>query len=127
MLLADLVLLLHAAFILGVVVPVPLIALGKIHGWRWVRSLPLRLLHLGMIAVVVAESLLGIDCPLTVWENSLRTGAGESAYAKGFIADWTHRLVFWELPTWVFAAVYAGFGGIILLLWWWVPPSKKRP
>ena len=32
--------------------------------------------HLGAIAVVAAESLVGFVCPLTTWENRLRLLAG---------------------------------------------------
>ncbi len=61
----DAVLLLHAALVLFVVGGVILIVVGNVRHWRWVNHWWLRLLHLACIVIVVAESWLGITCPLT--------------------------------------------------------------
>ena len=69
---ADFLLVLHfliAAFIAG---GLPLTWLGAALGWRWVRNPWFRYAHLGAIGFVAAEGLLGIACPLTVWEDMLR-------------------------------------------------------
>jgi uncharacterized protein DUF2784 len=62
---------------------VPLVYLGAARHWAWVRSWRWRLLDLGAIVVISAESLLGIDCPLTVWEDTLLR---RQETATGFIA-----------------------------------------
>jgi hypothetical protein len=38
------------------------------------------------------------------------------------IASWVSRLIFWPLPLWFFAALYAGVWLYALLLWRFVPP-----
>ena len=43
-----------------------------------------RYLHLGAIAFVAAEALLGVMCPLTVWEDALRGGVR----AESFVGRW---------------------------------------
>ena len=124
--LADSVLIVHAMFVAGVVLPVPLIVIGKLRGWKWVHSLPLRLMHLGMIGFVIAESLLGVMCPLTVWENDLRMARGDTGYGDSFIAYWLKELLFWHFPSWVFTVIYAAFGSVVIALWWWVRPSRSQ-
>ena len=49
-----------------------LIYLGAACSWAWVRSWRWRAAHLAAIVYVALESLLGIACPLTIWEDALR-------------------------------------------------------
>lgn len=120
-LLADLLLVAHLLFILGVIVPVPLIVIGGFRGWHWVRRASFRFTHLGMIGVVVAESVLGVMCPLTVWENALRAEAEDASYGNSFIAYWVSRLIYLDLPSWAFTVTYCAFGGVIVGLFWLIP------
>jgi Protein of Unknown function (DUF2784) len=89
-------------------------ALAWVRDWRW------RLLHLIAIAVIAAESIFGIDCPLTVWEDRLR---GEQT-STGFIERWIDRILFYDAPTWVFTAAYIGFAALVVITWIAVPPTK---
>ncbi len=73
--LADLVLVLHLAFIVFVVA-------GGILALRW-RWAPLVHLPAALWGVMVQVS--GRVCPLTPLENALRDAAGEAGYASGFI------------------------------------------
>jgi hypothetical protein len=118
--LAGAVVVAHFLIVLFVVAGVPLIYLGVALRWRWVRSWHWRVLHLGAISVIAAESLLGIMCPLTVWEDTLR---GQQT-AAGFIERWIDRLLFYEAPAWVFTMAYAAFAALVLLTWVAVPPSR---
>lgn len=83
-LLADLVLLLHAAFIVFVV-------LGGLvvfrHEW-------LAWLHLPAVAWAVYIEIAGSICPLTPLENYLREQAGGGAYETGFIEHYIAPLVY---------------------------------
>ncbi len=123
--LADAVLLLHAAFIAFVVFGLLGILAGGALRWGWVRNRWFRLMHLGAIALVVAQAWLGIACPLTSLENHLRQRAGQSGYELGFIADRVQRVIFCEAPWWVFAGTYTLFGVLVLVSLWLVPPKWR--
>ena len=124
--LADLVLLLHVAVVLFVVAGLPLIVGGNLAGWRWVNGWWFRLAHLLAIVVVVAESWLGIACPLTTLEVWLRAQAGQAPQVESFIGYWMQRLLYYTLAPWVFILAYTVFGLLVLLAWWRYPPSGRR-
>lgn len=121
--LADLILIVHFVFVLFVVGGLALIWIGAACGWRRVRNLWFRLAHLAAILFVVAESLIGVMCPLTVWEDILRGGARSD---MGFIARWVHRILFYHFPEWVFTAAYVLFALLVAGTWWLVRPSVIR-
>jgi hypothetical protein len=119
-LIADTLLVLHfliAAFIAG---GLPLVWVGAALGWRWVRNPWFRYAHLAAIAFVAAEGLLGIACPLTVWEDMLRGGVR----AESFVGRWVQRLLFYRAPEWVFATAYALWAAATLLTLKRVPPRR---
>jgi len=122
--LADAVLVLHAAIVCFVVGGLLLVVLGNACGWAWVNRWWFRLMHLGAIAVVVAESWLGITCPLTTLEAWLRTQAGTAAHSQGFIEHWLQRLLFYSAPPWVFVLAYSAFFALVLAAWWRWPPRR---
>lgn len=125
---ADAVVVVHAAYVLWVVLGLALVWLGAWRGWSWIRNRWLRWTHLAMITIVVIESWLGITCPLTTWEQALRAKAGQSAYEGDFVANWVHDLLFIDAPPWAFAVAYTAFGAAVALSWWWWPPrGKQRP
>ena len=120
-LLADVVLVVHFAFVLFVVGGLAAVWIGAATGWRWVRNVWFRIAHLAAIAYVAGESILGIGCPLTVWEAALRGGQAQ----KSFVAQWVHRLMFYDLPEPVFTALYVGFALLVAASWIFVRPAKK--
>jgi hypothetical protein len=88
--LADTVLILHIGFVLFVVGGALVARTGYFARWRFVRNPWFRAVHLLAMAVVVAESLFGVICPLTTWEAALRVKAGKDpSYAGSFM----HRSV----------------------------------
>ena len=120
--LADAILILHVAIVLFITAGLPLIYLGAARDWKWVRFWRWRALHLAAIIFVAAESLLGIACPLTVWEDALSghpTGAG-------FIKRGLDRALFYDFPAWVFILGYTGFAVLVALTWLAVPPDGSR-
>jgi hypothetical protein len=121
-LLADAILLLHFAIVLFIVGGLPLIWIGAALGWRWVRNLWFRLAHLAAIVFVALESLAGVWCPLTIWEDALRGAANE----KSFIARWVHRLMFYQFPEWVFTVAYVLFATLVALTLIFIPPRKRH-
>lgn len=126
LILADVLLILHALIVLFVVGGFLAILIGAISGWAWVRNLWFRLAHLGTIAFVVAQTWLGELCPLTVWEQRLRALAGAPSYEGSFIGYWLGRLLYLEAPWWVFLAAYSLFGIAVLIAFLLVPP-RFRP
>lgn len=125
-LLADLILIIHLAFIAFVVFGQILIAIGLWRHWAWVRHFGFRIAHLLAIAYVMAETWLGISCPLTVWENQLRLRAGEAGYTDGFITYWVHKLIFYTAPSWLFTLIYTLFFLLVLASWIWGRPHRRR-
>jgi Protein of Unknown function (DUF2784) len=120
--LADAVVVVHFLIVLFIAAGVPLVYLGGALRWAWVRSWRWRVLHLGAILFVAAQSLLGIACPLTVWEDALR---GQRS-GGGFIRRWIHQLMFYDGPAWVFTVAYVAFAALVLVTWIAVPPTRQR-
>lgn len=118
--LADLVLVVHAAFVLFVVGGLFATWTGAALGKAWARNPWFRGTHLAAIAFVVAQTLLGYTCPLTIWEDALR-GA---ATGEGFIQRWVGALLYWHAPAWVFAVAYSAFGAVVAVTWWLIPPRR---
>ncbi len=116
-LMADAILLVHFAFVLFVVVGFALILVGLGARWRWVHNRAFRIAHLGAIGIVVVQAWLGRLCPLTVWESALRRRAGQPDYEETFVQHWLHQLIFYQAESWVFTAVYTGFGALVALVW----------
>lgn len=116
---ADLILILHFLWVAFVVLSVPLIALGGRLGWGWVRHRWYRRVHIIMMGIVTAEALLGVVCPLTLWENRFRRDGG---YEQGFVAHYVSRLLYYDFDPAVFTVAYVAFLGLILALYRWVPP-----
>ena len=123
-LLANAVLLLHIAIVLGVVLGLLLIVVGNLLRWRWVNTLWFRLLHLATITVVAAEAWFGIVCPLTTLEMFWRTKAQASTYEGGFMEHWMQSILFYQAPPWVFTMIYTLFGLAVVATWWWWPPRR---
>lgn len=82
--LADLVLLIHFAFVVFVIV-------GGFLASRW-RWLPW--VHLPAVAWAVVLEFSGWICPLTPLENLLRRASGEAGYAGGFLEHYLVQVVY---------------------------------
>jgi hypothetical protein len=123
---ADAMLIVHAFFIAFVVGGLAAIILGAIVHWQWVRNFQFRVAHGIAIGVVVPQPLLGIFCPLTVWEMQFREKGGGPTYQETFLAHWLHELLFFDAPDWVFSLCYTLFGAAVLGVWLLVPPRMPR-
>jgi Protein of Unknown function (DUF2784) len=122
-LLADIIVAIHLLIVVFIVGGVPVVYLGQALRWAWVRRRTWRAAHLGAILFVAAEPLLGIACPLTVWEDALRGGHQRA----GFIERWVHPVMFYQAPTWVFTTAYLAFAALVLVTWTAIPPVRHRP
>lgn len=81
---ADLVVLLHAAFVVFVVT-------GGVLVWRWHRVV---WFHLPAAIWGMLIEFRGWICPLTPLENRLRRLAGEAGYGSGFIEHYVIPVVY---------------------------------
>ena len=102
-LLADAVVLLHAAF-------VAFVAGGGLLVWRWPR---LAWVHLPALVWGVGVEWSGAVCPLTPLEIWLRQRAGEAGYQGDFIDHYVMPLLY---PAGLTRARQLGLGAAVLLL-----------
>jgi len=118
---ADLLVVVHFAIVAYIVGGLLAVWTGAALGWRWVRDPWFRYSHLAAIGYVAAEALLGIACPLTVWEDLLRGGARPDS----FVGRWVGRLLYYEAPDWMFTSAYVAWGLATLATLRLVPPRRK--
>jgi hypothetical protein len=105
--LADLVVVVHLAFILFV-------GLGALLAWRWPR---LVWLHVPAALYGIAIIAVGFDCPLTPLEKHFRRLAGDAGYEGGFVDRYLEGVVYPGDATPVLqalgaVAVVVGYGGL---------------
>jgi hypothetical protein len=120
--LADFILVVHFLFALFVVGSLPLIWIGAWMGLGFVRNLRFRLAHLLAILFVASESLIGMVCPLTSLEDSLRG----TTTASSFIQRGLHRILYYDLPEWVLTVSYVMFALLVAFTFVIVPPSHGK-
>ncbi|MFZ5623370.1 MAG: DUF2784 domain-containing protein [Gemmatimonadota bacterium] len=101
--LANLLVLFHAAFVLFVV-------LGGLLVLRWPR---LAWLHLPAAIWGAAIEFTGWICPLTPLENRFRRLAGEAGYSGGFIEHYVLPVLY---PTGLTRSVQYVLGALVVLL-----------
>lgn len=115
-LLADLVLLLHLAFVVFAVA-------GSVAVMRWPK---LAWLHIPALLWAVWIEWSGGICPLTPLENLLRQAAGQAGYSGGFIEQYLLAVLYpagltrelqWWLGGIVLAINLAGYGWLLLRRW----------
>ena len=103
LLLADLTVLAHAAFVVFVVA-------GGLAVWRWPRA---AWAHLPAAAWGVAIEWSGAVCPLTPLENRLRALGGGGAYGGDFVGEYVLPLLY---PAGLTRPVQIALGTFVLLL-----------
>jgi hypothetical protein len=124
---ADIIVAIHVAFVAYVVLGQVLIVAGIVARWGWVRNIWFRCSHLLAILIVAVETLVSVDCPLTVREDSLRKAAGMPVNDATFIGRLMHNILFYDLPTWVFSMSYLTFFAIVVATFVFAPPRRRRP
>jgi polyferredoxin len=118
---ADALLVVHFAIVLFIVGGLIAVWAGAALGWGWVRNPWFRYAHLGAIGFVAGEALLGIACPLTVWEDLMRGGVRP----ESFVGRWVQRLLYYQAPEWVFASAYVAWALATLATLRLVPPRRR--
>lgn len=111
LLLADLVVLVHFAFVLFVIAGAFLL----------LRSRWWAVLHAPAFVWGALIEFRGWICPLTPLENALRARAGQAGYAGGFIEHYITRIIY---PAGLTRGIQVALGAAVLagnvLLYWWV-------
>jgi len=124
---ADSMVFLHLCYVTFTVGGTVLILAGGIFKWHWVRNRIFRIIHTIAVLIVTAESLAGVWCPLTVWEWRLRARAGQNVEQDiSFVGRLIRDLIFVDLPSWAFTAMYVGFGLLVLAIMLFVKPEKRK-
>jgi len=101
--LADCVVLVHAAFVMFVL-------LGGFLAWRWRW---VAVLHVPAAIWGVLIEYRGWICPLTPLENALRVKAGQAGYSGGFVE---HYLLPAMYPSGLTPRIQAGLGTLVLVV-----------
>ena len=117
---ADLIGLCHAFFVLFVVMGQALILIGWRSNWFWTQNIYFRVVHLTSIVIVVFLAWSAIPCPLTLIEADLRGISTKNS----FIGYWLQRLLYYQLPSWVFTLIYSLFGFLVLFTFFVYPPKN---
>lgn len=125
LLLADVILVVHFCIALFITWSLPLIWLGRMLKWEFVHNPWFRFIHLGLMGVVLAESLIGMLCPLTTWEADLREAAGMAYHDQSFVAHWVSRLLFHDFSETAYTIAYALFFLAVIATLFFVPIRLK--
>ena len=126
--LADVVVAIHFAYVSYVVFGELLILVGIVLRWQWIRNFWFRISHLLMIAIVAAEALAKIECPLTTWERELLNAADLPQDGRSFIGRLLDYLIFFQTPPdndWIWPWIYCGFAALVLLSFILAPPRWR--
>jgi hypothetical protein len=100
---ADLVVLVHAGFVIFVV-------LGGLLAFRWPRAL---WVHAPAAIWGILVEYAGLICPLTPLEIALRERAGRAGYHGGFVEHYVNALLY---PTSLTRELQVAFGTLALLV-----------
>jgi len=118
---AEAVLAAHVAIILFNLFGLVAVPIGAWRGWAFVRVRWWRVLHLVLLAAVAAQALFGRACILTLWQSEL---AGAPGRPRPLLAGWVESVIYWRLPIWVFATLYAAIFVYAVALFALVPPRR---
>jgi hypothetical protein len=116
-LLADLVLIVHLAFVVFVLCGGLLVL-----RWRWIAWL-----HLPAVAWGAVVEFTGWICPLTPLENWLRSQSGGTAYRSDFIAQYLLSVLY---PGDLTRNIQLLLGTVVIVLnvavYWWIWRMQAR-
>ncbi|MFC5951796.1 DUF2784 domain-containing protein [Pseudonocardia lutea] len=102
--LADAVMLVHFAFL-------AFVALGGFLAWRRPRVL---VAHAAAVGWGLVSVLVGVECPLTAWEDRFRRLAGEQGLTRGFVDTYLTGVVY---PREYLLTLQLVVAGLVALSW----------
>jgi hypothetical protein len=113
---ADLLVAVHVAYVAYVVLGQAVIVVAAARHWQWARNPWFRFTHLLAIGIVALEAVMHWRCPLSVWEEQLRTAGGVAFHAgETFMGRLLHSVLFIDgMPESFFTACYVGVMLLVL-------------
>ncbi|WP_223451788.1 MULTISPECIES: DUF2784 domain-containing protein [unclassified Pseudomonas] len=69
--------------------------------------------HLPAATWGVAVEVFHLTCPLTQWENLMRSAAGQTGYGGGFIEHYVWPVIY---PAGLTPSIQLGLGGVVLVI-----------
>jgi hypothetical protein len=124
-LLANLIVVIHIAYVVYVVGGLVAILIGALRGRKWIRNPWFRVTHLLAILIVVVEIFLKLNCPLTTWENSVRAAAQQPVDGSAFMDRFLSFILIGSAPGWLIDSVYYVFAVAIVATFFLAPPRWK--
>ena len=118
---ADFILFIHLIFAIFISAGMVIFPIGGLLSWRWCNNFRLRVTHLGLIVIVFIETLIGVNCPLTVAENYFRAQPTH----QSFIGSLMNNLLYWNVSESLFLNLYGICVVWAMLLWILFPPSRN--
>ncbi len=128
LLLADVIVVVHFAYVAFVVAGFVAILLGMFLRWQWIRNPWFRWIHLAMIGVVALESIADFRCPLTDWEADLYKLAGRTVEEGSFVGRLLNQILFinLEVDHPAFKWAYISAAALIVATFIFAPPRSFR-
>ncbi len=124
---ADVILLIHFLFVAFVILGFIFIWIGYFTKQKFAKNAKFRICHILVMGIVLCESLIGMICPLTEWENYLRVRGGQDqVYETSFMKEWIHKIMFFDFSELTFVIVYALFFALILLTFRVIPLDLRK-
>jgi hypothetical protein len=106
--LADILMLLHFLWAIFMVIGLPL--------GLWLRSPTLRWVHFGGMMATAFFAAIGMYCPLTVWEETLRWEADPGfTYGGSFLARALSPILYPRIEPGIIRAASVMWGGLTIL------------
>jgi len=124
--LADVLVAIHFAIVAFVVLGLLAILGGVACKRSWARNFWFRLVHLVAIGFIAIEGFLGMDCPLTIWEQQLRDAAGQNFSGDSFMSRLIHRILFVNVDPEILNVCHIAFGALVLATFLLAPPRWPR-
>ncbi len=125
---ADVIVGIHFAYVAYVVVGQLAIIIAAPFRWQWARNPWFRFSHLAAIGIVAYEEIVGLRCPLTVWEEQLRElGGQEFRGSETFMGRLLHNLLFYpDTPQIVFTVGHIAMFILVVQAFIMYPPRWFR-
>jgi hypothetical protein len=124
--LADVLVAIHFAIVAFVVLGLLAILAGIAFRRSWARNFWFRLVHLVAIGFIAVEGFLGMDCPLTLWEQQLREAAHQDFTGDSFMARLIHGILFVNVDPEILNLCHIAFGALVLATFLLAPPRLPR-